>query len=247
MRTITLLTVTAIMATVLAYHFMREETMPQQPQAVTAQAGAISGLEDQDKLDKLASVLQHYQQTNQEEWQQAQRQQARLNKVLANLESRLRFVEGAIDEPATDATVSNSVEQATGTVVSNSDAEELQSGRVSARDLGHWMDETLRVGYWNRDSTTRATEQAVKSLEKMPDVNLEDMQCSESFCRATFAQVNGEEPDIGSLFGEPPFLNDGFTIHEPDGRVTLYFTQPGESLEAIRGEAREAARAEMGW
>lgn len=242
MRTITLLTVVAIMATVLAYHFIGEEAMPQQPQAVTAQVGAISGLEDQDELDKLTNVLQHYQQTSQEKWQQVQRQQARLSKVLADLESRLRSAEDAIGEPTTDAAVSNSVEQATDTAVSN-------SGRVSEGDLGHWMDETLRVGYWDRDSTTQATEQAVKSLEKAPDVILEDMRCSESFCRATFAQINGEQPDIGSLFGKPPFVNEGFTIHEPDGRVTLYFTQPGESLEALRGEAREAARAraELGW
>jgi hypothetical protein len=72
------------------------------------------------------------------------------------------------------------------------------------------------------------------------------MQCGESFCRATFAHENGEQPDIQGLFGEPPFVNEGFTIHEPDGRVTLYFTRPGESLEKLRSEAREAIQAGLG-
>ena len=89
--------------------------------------------------------------------------------------------------------------------------------------------------------------QAAKSLEKVPGVNLEDMQCGESFCRATFAHENGEQPDIRDLFGVPPFVNEGFTLKEPDGRVALYFTRPGESLEKLRSEARKAVQAGLGW
>ena len=62
------------------------------------------------------------------------------------------------------------------------------------------------------------------------------MQCGDSFCRATFTHLGGEVPDIGVLFGEPPFVTEGFTVERPDGRVMLYFTQPGESLEQFRDE-----------
>lgn len=242
MQTITILTVATITTTVLAYNFMREDTAFEQPQAVTSQTGATSGLGVQDKLDELASVLQRYQQTNQEQLQQAQLEQARLNKMLADLDTRLQSVETAGDEQTPDAAVSNSVEQATDAAVSNSGAGNPESGKVSETDLAHWMDETLRVGYWDGYSTELATEQAAMSLAKVPSVNLDDMQCSERFCRATFAHENGEQPVIGDLFGEPPFVNEGFTIHEPDGRVSLYFAQPGESLEGLRSEAREAAQ-----
>ena len=64
-----------------------------------------------------------------------------------------------------------------------------------------------------------------------PDIKLEDMQCRDDFCRATFADKNGEQPPIHELFGKPPFLNEGFTVEESDGRVSVYFTRPGVSLK----------------
>ena len=106
------------------------------------------------------------------------------------------------------------------------------------------MDEVLRVGF-DRASTKVATDQAAKSLAKVPGVKLEDMQCGKGFCRATFAHKSGERPDIGELLGEPPFVSEGFTIEEPDGSVVFYFTGPGESLKKLRREAREAIQAEM--
>lgn len=238
MRTITILAVITITTTVLVYNFMREETASEQPQAVTSRTEATSSLDVQgrlDRLDKLASVLRRYQQTSQEQLQQAQSQQARVNNMLADLDARLRSVETAAGEQVTD------------TGVSDSDARKPESGEVSESDLGHWIDETLRVGYLDRDSTKLATDQAAKSLAKMPGVNLEDMQCGERFCRATFAYENGEQPDIRGLFGVPPFLNEGFTINEADGRVALYFARPGESLDEVRSEAREAAQLGPSW
>ncbi|MGH8628757.1 MAG: hypothetical protein ACREYC_27035, partial [Gammaproteobacteria bacterium] len=183
MRTIFILTVLAITTAVLAYSFIREDTVAEQPQAVTSQTGATSAVGVQDRLDELASALRHYQQTNQEQLQQANLQQTRLNRMLAELDSRLRSVETGAGEQTTHAVVSDSVEQATDTAVPNSGAGKPGSGT----DLGHWMDEKLRVGNSDRDSTALAIAQVDKSIAKLPGVNLEDMQCSERLCRATFA------------------------------------------------------------
>ena len=240
MRTIVILTVMAITTAVLTYNFMREDTAAEQPQAVTSQIGATSGLEVEDRLDELASALRHYQQTNQEQLQQAELQQARLSKMLADLDTRLRSVETHAGEQTSD-----SAEQGTDTAVPNSGAGKPESAQISEADLGHWMEETLRVGYFDRDATELAIEQAGKSVAKVPGVKLEDMQCGERLCRATFAHENGEPPAIQDLFGEPPFVTDGFTINGAEGRVSLYFARAGESLEEFRSEARNAAELGM--
>jgi hypothetical protein len=64
------------------------------------------------------------------------------------------------------------------------------------------------------------------------------MQCDEKFCRAIFTKTNGKEPDIQALYGEPPFLTEGFTLNDADGRISLYFTQPGVTLAELRGEVQ---------
>jgi hypothetical protein len=241
MRTIVLLTVMAITTAVLAYTFMREDTAAEHPQAVTSQTGAASGLEVQDRLYDLASALQRFQETNQEQLQRAELQQARFNRMLAGLDTRLRSVETHAGEQTTHAVASDSAEQGTDTAVPNSGAGKPEPAQISEADFGHSMDETLRVGDFDRDATELAMEQAGKSVAKVPGVKVEDMQCGERFCRATFAHENGEPPAIQDLFGEPPFVTDGFTINEADGRVSLYFARPGESLEELRSEGREAA------
>jgi hypothetical protein len=220
---------------------MREDTAAEQSQAVTSQTGATSGLEVEDRLDELASALRRFQQTNQEQLQRAELQQARLSKMLADLDTRLRSVETRAGEQTTHAGASDSAEQGTDTAVPNSGAGKPESAKISEADFGHWMEETLRVGYFDRDATELAIEQAGKSVAKVPGLKLEDMQCGERFCRATFAHENGEPPAIQDLFGEPPFVTDGFTINEADGRVSLYFARPGEPLEELRSEARNAA------
>jgi hypothetical protein len=230
MRTIVILPVMAITTAVLTYNFVREDTAAEQPQAVTSQTGATSAVGV--RLDELASALRHYQQTNQEQLQQANLQQTRLITMLADLDTRLRSVETRAGEQATHAVVSDSVEQATDTAVPNSGAGKVES----EADLGHWMDEKLRVGNFDRDSTALAIAQVDKSIAKLPGVNLEDMQCSERLCRATFAHEKGEPPVIEALFGQPPFVTEGFAINEADGRVSVYFTRPGTSLNELRNE-----------
>ncbi len=241
MRTIIILTVMAITTAALAYRFMREDTAAEQPQAVTSQRGATPAVEVQGRLDELTSALRRFEQTNQEQLQRAELQQARSNKMLADLDTRLRSVETRASEQTTHAGASDSAEQGTDTAVPNSGAGKPESAQISEADFGHSLDETLRVGNFDREATELAIEQAGKSVAKVPGVKLEDMQCGERFCRATFAHENGEPPAIQDLFGQPPFVADGFTINEADGRVSLYFARPGESLEALRSEAREAA------
>ena len=241
MRTIVILTVMAITTAVLAYSFVRKDTAAEQPQAVTSQTGATSAVEVQGRLDELASALRRFEQTNQEQSQREELQQAGLKRILADFDTRLRSVETRAAEQTAHAVTSDSAEPGTDTAVLNSGAGKPEPAQISEADFGHWVDETLRVGYFDRDATELATEQAGKSVAKLPGVRLEDMQCGERFCRATFAHENGELPAIQELFGEPPFVTDGFTINEAGGRVSLYFVRPGESLKELRSEARNAA------
>lgn len=210
--------------------------MIEQPHTLESQTREISSLEPEDKLDKLASVLRSYQQTNQDQLQQAQLQQVRMNKMLASLDNRLRSLETI----ASEQRAGDTIEQATDEELSNSYGS-VEDLKFSGADVGKWMDETLRVGNWERDITKQVTYQAEKSLEKVPGVNLEDMQCSDRFCRATFTHEDGKQEAILDLLGEPPFVNEIFTLHEPDGRVMLYAARPGESLEELRSEAQEVA------
>jgi hypothetical protein len=70
-------------------------------------------------------------------------------------------------------------------------------------------------------------------------MQLLDMLCSQKFCRASFAREDGEVPDIGNLLGTPPFVNEGFTINNPDGTATVYFTETGTSLSDLQNEVSQ--------
>ena len=237
MRTITILTITvaAILTITLAYNSMWKDAASEQ--AMTSRTGTSYGLKVQDKLDELSSNLRHYQQTNEEQFKQTRLGQARLNKSLADLDARLRPLETAGVEQTTDASIPHSVEQATDMALSDNLVRDLEPVRVNELELGQWMDETLRTGNWDREATELAIEEVEKRLANLPGVNLEDMQCSsEGFCRATFTHENGKRPNIQNLFGAPPFVNAGFTIHEADGSVSLYSTESGISLEDFRSK-----------
>ena len=102
------------------------------------------------------------------------------------------------------------------------------------------MDKVLDTGDFDRDTTKSTMDQMATSLTEVPGLNLTDMQCGERFCRAGFVADNGKPPNISQLIGASPFIESGFTITEPDGRVRVYFTQPGESLSELRSEAQES-------
>jgi len=114
--------------------------------------------------------------------------------------------------------------------------------KVTETELSHWMDDTLTLEEPDKESTRATAKLAEESLAKVPGVYLDDMQCTDGFCRATFANEEGESPEIGDLFGEPLFESEGFTVNQPDGRVVLYFTRAGESLDNLRIEAEETAQ-----
>ena len=244
MRNIIIGTILGIAVAVLAYSLMPEDTASELSQATRLHSGAMSAVEIQRRLDELASALQSYQKSGQDQWDRIQAQQARLHRMQADFDRRLRTVEATDATPPAGAAISVGTEADSDTVVMNIDGEPVEIEEVSEIDLGRWMDEILRVEYVKQDSTELATEQVLNSLEKVPGVLLEAMQCGESFCRAIFAHENGGQPDVDDLFGAPPFEGESFTVNDPDGRVTLYFTSTGGSLDALRSEARQATWAE---
>jgi hypothetical protein len=229
MRNIIIFTVLAITTIVFSYSLMREGPVIVQAPILMPQIKEIPSQAPQDNVDKLASLLQN----NQEQMQEVKVQQARLNKILENLETRLSTL-----ETVESSVLSNSTENTIGEIESNV-SKNVEKSQVSEADIGKWMDEGLRVENWDQDTTKQATYQAEESLEKVPGVYLENMQCSDRYCRASFTHEDGKQEAILDLFGSPPFENEGFTVNEPDGRVALYFARPGESLEEIRNEAKD--------
>jgi len=163
-------------------------------------------------------------------------QLTRLNEKLADLEARLRSIEATTNERVKDQTALNPDEPS-----ANEGSEKAKAKKLSESDLGHWMDAILDTGDFDRDATKLTLAQMGTSLAEVPGVNLADMQCGARFCRASFVADNGKSPNVSQLIGASPFIESGFTIKEPDGRVRVYFTQPGESLSDLRSEAQESA------
>ncbi len=237
MYTKLILTVTIITIMLIAYTQTRQDDATKLAQTVISEIVADSDLDVQKKLDKLASVLQSYQEINQEQVSQAQQEQTQLKDMLVALDARLGSLESEITEQTISTTESNSDEQDPDTILSSNDTENPQARKISEADLGHWIDETFDAGHLDWDLTAQASEQATSSLEKLPGVTLENMQCGDRFCRATLANENGKKTDVGELIGEPPFVTDGFTINEPDGRTLIYFAGNDITLEDLRSDA----------
>lgn len=228
MRTLIILAAMAISLGGLAYRFASDDAASEPRRGGKPETETASGSGAGDKLDKLAGALDRYQKTNQEH-------QARLDKKLADFNARLRSLETTRASPS-DGTGPHG----------NPSGPDGSTGKpepkiVTEADVSHWMEDSLRAGSFDKEATEQAREQAIKSIAKMPGVNLDDLQCGKGFCRATFAQDSGEAPEIGELFGEPPFENEGFTVNEADGRVSLYFARQGGSLEAFRNAAQQRA------
>jgi hypothetical protein len=165
-----------------------------------------------------------------------QRRLTRLNEKLADLEARLRDMEAAVREQAKGQTVSGPDEPA-----ANEGTAKAEAKKFSEADFGQWLDDALDTGDFDREATRLTREEMETSLAAEPGLTLADLQCGERFCRASFVSDNGEPPNIAQLFGASPFIDSGFTIHEPDGSVRVYFTQLGQSFSELRSEARESA------
>jgi hypothetical protein len=228
MRTIPILTVAAIASTGTAYYFLRDNASAKRAEEAKPSIGSASYVDVQDTPIRGG---RRDQPANPE-----QPQLTFLKEKVAALEARLRYIETAASEQPKNEAVSGPDKP-----VSNNGAEKAKAKKFSEADLGHWMDEALDAGYFDRDATPLAMDQVETSLAKVPGINLADIQCSERFCRATLIPETGKRLNISQLMGVSPFIGSGTTIHEPDGSVRFYFTQPGQSLSELRSEAQKAA------
>ena len=234
MRTNPILTVTAIAiaSTGIAFYFLRDDSLPRQVEATKPSINSTST----SSMANTPIRAEHRDQPAHAEQQQL----TLMNERLATLEARLHDMEATANEHAQEQTASIPNEPEP-----NKDSEKAKPKKLSEGDLGHWMDKTLEAGDFDRDTTKSITEQMATSLAEVSDINLTDMQCGERFCRASFVSDNGKTPNVSQLIGASPFIESGFTINDPDGRVKVYFTQPGQSLSDLRSEAQESFPGNM--
>ena len=196
-----------------------------QPISIDPVAAPQSSDIAEDAFARLSQQLQAYQHSQQEQLREATREQARLSQMLQQLEVRLDQVE--------DLASANAL----GPVDEAPKYDPARPPQLSDGQVGAWMDNSLDAGLQDEETTVTMADQVINTLHKVPGVQLDDVSCGDRFCRATFSHVNGQQPELDELFGEPPFVNEGFTVIQPDGRVRLYFNQPGQSLAELRGEA----------
>lgn len=145
----------------------------------------------------------------------------RIDKLLRELEERIKPLEDRMDNNEYEDVADSHVD--------------APGFRASEEDFGQRMEESLAFD----DDTSEATETARNQTEKIlaesiPHVNLENMSCTDGYCRAIFSQMNGKPPNLRELYGKPPYLNEAFTLNQEDGSVALYFTEPGVSLSELR-------------
>jgi hypothetical protein len=218
MRTIVSIGAIAAIASIAFVVLRREDGSKRRPEPIPEQETETAN--NQELKNTVVSALLRQQQLGNEQ------PQGNVNGRIAELEARLRSVETAGKK------VENTTESKSGT---------KSATRISDARLGLWMDDALRR-QWDRDGSNQARAQVEKGLAQVPGANLEELDCSKRFCRALFAQDNGERPVRGQLIGLLPFTNEGFTVDDPDGRVAIYFTRSGESLDELRKEATASVR-----
>jgi hypothetical protein len=232
MRTnlVVILTITAIAIATLsaAYYFLPGDPLPKQAETIKPAISSTPSLNvgntpiREERRDQAANPEQ-------------QQQLALMHDKIAALEARLRDMEASASEHAQAQPVSQP-----DTPVANNGAGKAKTTKLSEGGLGQWMDTILDAGDFDRDATKSITGEMATSLTEVPGLNLTDLQCGERFCRAGFVTDNGKSPNISQLIGASPFIESGFTVTGPDGRVRVYFTQPGESLSELRSEAQES-------
>ena len=233
MRTILISLVTGILTLAISYYVfvVNEPTEATQFRDTGVSASSDAPVLDAEEVLFLTARLEEYQQKVYDHILDTQHQQERFNGVLEHIEARLEAVETSANTQVSGADELNEEYSA---------YKAPKPAQVTDEDIGYFIDESLYAGYQNDGLTSLAADQVVANLDKVPGVSLDDMQCADRFCRATFSHVNGEQPEVHGLFGEPPFVNEGFTIVQPDGRVALYFNQPGESLSELRSEVGDS-------
>lgn len=209
---------TAVLA-VMGYEFLKAEEAPR-PRHVAALSAEPSakGALPSDLLEKLVRESRATANSG---------RQADVSGKLAELDTRLRNVESSKD-----------VEAAT---TEADDQKAARDRKVSEAELASWLDDGLHEG-WDRNRTNLTGAEIEKGLVQTPEIKLEELDCDARVCRASFSQENGERPAAPSLYGLLPFAQEGFTIEEPDGRVKVYFTEKGASLNDLRTQAVASLR-----
>ncbi|KPJ90261.1 MAG: hypothetical protein AMJ53_14230 [Gammaproteobacteria bacterium SG8_11] len=185
-------------------------------------------------LDRLKADIMQNLHTYREE---AKLENARVNAQVAKLEGKLQALE--IDNAASGRTENLEELPDNEPVVEVWAAEAARSPleeRVTESALRNWIDNSFELGYVDETLTARAEEQAVSSLVDLPDIYMQDLQCSERVCRATFSHETGKGPTVLDVFGHPPFMTEGITVPIDHERVAVYFTQPGVSFDELRSE-----------
>jgi len=218
----------AIASTGTVYYFLRDNASAIRAEGTPSSISSISNL---DILDRPIRDSRNDQPANPE-----QRRLTLLNEKIADLEARLRYMETAASKQAKGQAISVPDKQD-----ANNNGDKGKVKKFSDDDFGHWMDETLDAGHFDRNATKLVMAQAETSLAKVPGINLGEMQCGERFCRATLTPETGKRLDLSQVAGASQFMNSGFTIDEPDGSVRVYFTQPEQSLSELRSEAQNTA------
>lgn len=175
-------------------------------------------------------TLKSYINSNKTQIEKIQKEQGELNASIETLNQRLKNV---LDNLA----LSNEKSIEEQVLVENGETETYSSGRkpfVSEKQLSHYVDAVIENEGWDENTTNKAWEQTHQILETMPGVMLDDMQCAANICRAKFARIDGQMPDIDNIWGNPPFMSEGFTIPQNDGSVILYFTGENSSVDDFR-------------
>jgi hypothetical protein len=100
--------------------------------------------------------------------------------------------------------------------------------------LGEHIDQNLEEAAFESEQTLAARAQTQSLMDKLPGVILNDFRCGKGVCRAAFTRVDGDKPNLETLWGEPPFVNQIIEVPQDDGGTILYFTERDVSMDDIR-------------
>lgn len=156
-----------------------------------------------------------------------ERLERQLNVENVNLGHRLRLVEDQLN--------TQRLSQPTNTTVAPPPP--IEPLPPSETDFAQWMEDSLASDARDQGITDVVNAEAVATLAQVPEVQMAELECSSRFCRAMLVGQEGNEPPVKKLFKLPPFATSGFSMPDEDGKVALYFTRPGEELDALRNEA----------
>ena len=194
--------------------------------------------EGREKDKALIEFLQQTQDQNQQHLQQVLSSQKQILATVNSMQQRLDQVESKVD-----AVPSHQTELHAGSEASDSNGvavAENNATNITEAEFGQWMEDSIEFDYQDPEATQWAKAQALDSLANAPGVALDDMRCGDGFCRAAFSPMEqGKTAEISGLFGHPPFVNEGFSVLQNDGRVLLYFSEEGVSMEDLRSQAKQ--------